>query len=34
VPALLSPPPPLEAIAITTIRKKATPDSATSLRRL
>lgn len=27
-------PPPLEAIAITTIRKKATPDSATSLRRL
>lgn len=27
------PPPPLEAIAITTIRKKATPTSATSLRR-
>jgi hypothetical protein len=27
------PPPPLEAIAITTIRKKAAPASATSLRR-
>jgi hypothetical protein len=27
------PPPPLAAIAITTIRKKATPASATSLRR-
>jgi hypothetical protein len=27
------PPPPLDATAITTIRKKATPTSATSLRR-
>ena len=33
VPAPLSLPPPLDAIAITTIRKKATPASAASLRR-